>query len=112
MPQGRFGKPPLGVIYNTSMNRPDAALALTALYGFEEKKESRMGSVCVVDAGLKTAMFCDMLGRVYKPGPTRNGNQELAVGLADVKPLPPDSPMVEAAVVRKNEKGEPLYPHS
>src|SRR5450755_4150820 len=98
MPQGRFGqKPPIGVIYNTSMSRPDAALALAELYGFEEKRDSRMGSVCVVGAGLNTAMFCDMVGRMYMPGPTRNGNHVLSVGLAAVNPLPPDSPMVKPA---------------
>src|ERR1700761_7491482 len=102
MPQGRFGKPPMGVIYNSSMDRPDAALALAELYGFEEKKDSRIGSVCVVGSGLKTAIFCDMVGRMYKPGPTRNGNQELAVGLAAVTPLPPDSAMVTPVVDRKN----------
>src|ERR1039458_6533901 len=113
MPQGRFGaKLPLGVIYNTSMTRPDAALALAELYGFESKRESRMGSVCVVGAGLKTAIFCDMVGRMYTPGPARNGNEKLAVGLAAVSPLPPDTPMVKAAVERKNEKGEPQYVHS
>jgi hypothetical protein len=113
MPQGRFGaKPPMGVIYNTSMTRPDAALALAELYGFEIKRESRMGSVCVVGAGLKTAIFCDMVGRLYMLGPERNGNQVLAVGLAAVKPAPPDSPMVLPSLDRKNEKGEPLYVHS
>jgi hypothetical protein len=112
MPQGRFGKPPLGVVYNTSMNRPDAALALAELYSFEGKRDSRMGSICVVGSGLQTAIFCDMVGRVYMPGPTRNGNQVLAVGLADVKPLPPDSPMVKPALERKNDKGEPAYVHS
>jgi len=112
MPQGRFGKPPLGVIYNTSMTRPDAALALAEIYGFEDKRDSRVGAVCVVGAGLKTAIFCDMVGRVYMPGPTRNGNQVLAVGLADVKPLPPDSPMVQPAVARKNDKGQSEYVHS
>jgi hypothetical protein len=102
----------MGVIYNTSMTRPDAALALAELYGFEGKRDSRMGSVCVVGAGLETAIFCDMVGRMYMPGPTRNGNQVLAVGLAAVSPLPPDSPMVKAAVERKNEKGEAEYVHS
>src|SRR5664279_6003512 len=111
MPQGFGAKPPMGVIYNTSMTRPDAALALAGMYGFEGKRESRMGSVCVVGAGLKTATFCDMVGRMYMPGPTRNGNQTLAVGLAEVSPLPPDSAMVKPAVERKNDKGEPLYVH-
>ena len=42
-----------------------------------------MGSVCVVGAGLKAAIFCDMVGaRLSCPARTRNGNQTLAVGLA------------------------------
>ena len=83
-----------GVIYNTSMSRPDAALALAALYGFEGKRESRIGAVCVTGAGLNTAIFCDIVARFYQLGPPRNANQSLPVGLAAVDPLPPDSPMV------------------
>src|ERR1017187_9001584 len=113
MPQGPFGgKQPIGVVYNTSMSRPDAALALAGLYGFEGKRESRIGSVCVVGAGLQTAIFCDMVGRLYTPGPVRNGNQSLPVGLAAVDPLPPDPAMVKPAVERKNDQGEPQYVHS
>lgn len=112
MPQNPFGgKQPIGVVYNTSMNGPDAALALAELFAFEGKREARMGSVCVVGAGLETAIFCDMVGRFYQPGPARNGNQLLPVGLAAVEPLPADSPMVKAAVKRKDEKGESRYPH-
>ena len=113
MPQGPFGgKQPIGVIYNTSMTRPDAALALAELYGFEARRESRIGSVCVVGAGLQAAIFCDMVGRIYTPGPVRNGNQSLAVGLAAVDPLPPDPAMVKPAVERKTDQGEPQYVHS
>ena len=110
MPQNPFGgKQPIGVVYNTSMNRPDAALALAELYGFEGKRESRMGSVCVVGAGLKAAIFCDVTARFYQLGPARNANQVLPVGLAAVDPLPPDPPMVAPAVERKDEKGEARY---
>jgi hypothetical protein len=106
MPQSPFSaKPPLGVIYNTSMDRPDAALALALLYGFESKRESRIGSVCVVGSGLKTAIFCDIVAKFYQLGPTRNANQVLPVGLAAVNPLPPDSPMVQPVV-------EGQYPHT
>ena len=37
--QFNFAKPALGVVYNTTMSRPDAALALAMLYGLEGKKE-------------------------------------------------------------------------
>lgn len=105
MPQGPFGgKQPLGIIYNTSMHRPDAALALAELYGLEGKRESRMGSVCVVGAGLNTAIFCDIVSRFYHLGPPRNGNVELPTGLAAVDPLPPDAPMVKAVVDSKYDR--------
>src|SRR5271154_6058208 len=113
MPQNPFGgKQPIGVIYITSMNRPDAALALAELYSFEGKRESRVGSVCVVGAGLNAAIFCDMTARIYQLGPLRNANQTLPVGLANVTPLPPDPPMVKLAVDRNDEKGESRYVHS
>jgi len=86
---------PIGVVYNTSMSRPDAALALAAMYLMERRNESRMGSVCVVGAGLATAVFCDMIARMYFPA-VRDGNQALAIGLADDGS--PDPPMVQASV--------------
>jgi len=93
------------------MNRPDAALALAALYTFENKRESKTGAVCIVGGGLKTAIFCDIVAR-FLTGPPQAGNQQLAVGLANVDPMPPDSPMVVPVVDRKNEGGEPAYPRS
>jgi hypothetical protein len=87
---------PIGVVYNTSMTRPDAALALAAMYVMESKRESHMGSVCVVGAGFNAAVFCDVIAKMYSFG-TRNGNQALAVGLAAEQGTP-DSPMVKTAV--------------
>jgi len=88
---------PIGVVYNTSMTRPDAALALAAMYVMESRKESTMGSVCVAGAGFNAAVFCDIIGKMYTFGPPRNGNQVLAVGLAAEQGTP-DSPMVKTAV--------------
>lgn len=99
---------PIGVVYNTAMQRPDAALALGALHVLISRRQARLGAVCVVGAGLDTAIFCDVVGRFYVPG-QRSGNQALAVGLADVRPMPPDSPMVRFAVQRTKEDGEPYY---
>lgn len=100
-------KPSVGVIYNTSMSRPDAALALAALYGFRGRGESRMGCVCVTGSGLNAAIFCDIVGRFYMPGPQRNANEVLPVGLAAENPLPPNPPMVQPVV-----EHDPPYPHS
>src|SRR3954466_13885157 len=98
MPQNPFGGPqPTGVVYITTMDRPDAALALAQLYGFQAKRESRMGSVCVTGSGLSAAGYRHILHPFYPPGPARNANQVLPVGLAAVDPLPPDPPMVRIA---------------
>jgi hypothetical protein len=103
--------PPVGVVYNTAMARPDAALALAALYLFENKRQARVGAVCVSGAGLTTAIFCDIVARFYA-GPARNSNQALPVGLASVNPPPPDPPMVKPVVDRKKPNGDPQYARS
>lgn len=102
---------PIGIVYNTSMSRPDSALALAAIYAFDNKREAKIGSVCVAGAGLDTAIFCDIVARFYT-GAARNGNDMLAVGLAAVTPLPADSAMVKAALDRKKENGDLQYSRS
>lgn len=97
--QGRGAPPPIGIVFCTSMSRPDAALALAALYAFETKRESKVGSVCVVGAGLNTAIFCDIVARFFI-GNAQPGNNQLATGLAIAEPMPPDSPMVKPVVER------------
>jgi hypothetical protein len=107
--QGRGGAPPpLGIVYNTAMARPDAALALSLLYALADERRARASAVCVTGAGLQTAVFCDIIGRFFVPT-ERNGNQALAVGLALAEPLPPDSPMVKPAVARTAPDGAPQY---
>src|SRR4051794_29252066 len=108
----QFGgfKPTLGVIYNTTMSRPDSALALAMLLGFEGKREARVGAVAVNGAGLGAAMFADVVTRFYYvSGPPPNSNRLLPVGLAADGPLPADPPMVRTALERVNDKGEPVY---
>lgn len=100
---------PLGIVYDTAMDRPDAALGVAAVYALADKREAHLGAICVDGAGLKAAIFCDIVGRFFVAGPERNGNQALAVGLADVSPLPPDAPMFAAVVDKKASTGEPQY---
>ncbi|HLQ78768.1 MAG TPA: hypothetical protein VK210_15535 [Terriglobia bacterium] len=103
--------PPIGIVYNTSMSRPDSALALAAVYAFDSKREAKIGSVCVVGAGLDAAIFCDVVARFYS-GSARNGNEMLAVGLAAVTPLPTDLPMVKSVVERRKDNGDLQYNRS
>jgi hypothetical protein len=108
---GRAAQTPIGVIYDTQMARPDAALALAALYVFNSKGEARVGAVCVSDSGFNAAVYCDVLSRVYIPN-VRNGNQALPVGFAVAAPAPPDPPMVRPAVDRKKDTGDVFYARS
>ena len=100
-------KPPLGVVYLTTMSRPDSALALALMHGFEGKREARVGAVAVIGAGLGAAMFCDAVALFYAgPGLPSNSNRVLPVGLAVSGQIPPDPPMVKmAASLRRNVYG-------
>ena len=109
---GRGAPAPIGIVYNTSMARPDAALALAALYAFGIRRQARVNAVCVAGAGLDTAIYCDIVNRFYTPGNVRSSNQWPPVGLAAVSPLPPDSPMVKPAVARTEANGQPTYARS
>ena len=88
---------PIGVVYNTPMTRPDAALALAAMYLMEIKRESHMGSVCIVGAGFNAAVFSPTSSARCTRSATRNGNSALAVRLA-LESGVPDSAMVKTAV--------------
>ena len=106
MPQQFPAKPPLGVIYVTTMDRPDAALALALLYGYEGKRDSRLSALCVAGSGLNTAIYCDIVQRFYHIGPARNSNSLLMVGLAPISSDSPDAPMIRPAL-----EHQPEYPH-
>lgn len=98
-------KAPQGVVYITSMNRPDAALALAMFYGFQGKRESRMGSVCVNESGVGAAIFCDIVYRFYTLGSPRNANDVLPTGLAADGPMAADPPMVKTALASPYVRG-------
>ena len=100
MPQNPFGGPqPLGSrLQHHHGAAPTRRWRSPQFYGFQGKREARIGSVCVTGSGLQAAVFCDIVDRFYTPGPPRNANQCCPVGLAAVDPLPPDPPMVRIAV--------------
>ena len=93
------GKPPVGIVYITPMNRPDAALALALLYGLEGKREARTAAVAVCGGSLGAAAYCDVLLRFYLgSGQFLNSNRILPVGLATEGDLPADSPAVKVVL--------------
>jgi hypothetical protein len=107
--QARGATPaPIGIIFNTSISRPDSALALGALYSSASRGDLRVTSLCVTGAGLGAAIFCDIVMRFYVPR-VGGSNTVLPIGLAAGPPLAPDPPMVKAAIERKKPNGERQY---
>jgi hypothetical protein len=104
---------PIGIVFNTSMSRPDAALALAALYVLSSRRQTRVCGVCVTGAGLEAAIFCDIVARFYS-GQSRpaSSNAVPPVGLAIESPMPPSAPMVDAAVKKTRPDGSPQYVRS
>ena len=97
----QFGGPPpvVGIIYNTTMSRPDAALALALLYGLEGKREARVASIAVTENSLGAAAFADAVFRFYQLGhDTERQSCDCRSDSPLDKPLPPDSAAVKAAL--------------
>jgi len=103
------GKQPVGLVYHTSMDRPDAALALALMFGYEGKREARVFAIGVAGSGLGAAEFVDTVAYFYARGNLSNSNRFLPVGLAADGPLPADPAIVKLALERRNDKGEPAY---
>jgi hypothetical protein len=104
---------PIGVVYNTSMTRPDAALAAAALYVASSRREARVDGVCVNGSGLDAAIFCDIVARFYT-GTNRAPSSNLALPVGfDAGAQDASNPsMVEAVVKRMKPDGQPQYVRS
>jgi hypothetical protein len=99
--QFNFAKPALGVVYCTTMSRPDSVLTLALLYGFEGKKEARVSAIALTGASLGAAHFCDAVRGFYVgTGMFVNSNRYLPVGLDADAITNGDSPMVKAAYAK------------
>lgn len=101
---------PIGVVYNTSMTRADAALALAALYVSASRRNARVDGVCVTGAGFDAAVFCDVVAHFYT-GQSRapSSNAALPVGFATETPALGGPAMVRTALGRTRADGQPQY---
>jgi hypothetical protein len=82
-------KPPVGIVFDSRMARIDDVLALAMLHGFEGKDQARIAAVCVSNADLKAAQFCDAVSHFYASattGPAAMFMHFTPVGLGDRKP--------------------------
>jgi hypothetical protein len=104
---------PIGIVFNTSMTRPDAALALAAMYVAASRRDARVDGVCVTGAGLDAAIFCDIVARFYT-GQNRapSSNNAIPIGFPAGAPVPPNPAMVASAIARTRDDGSPQYARS
>jgi len=103
---------PIGVVYNTSMARADAALALAALYVAASRRQARVNGVAVNGSGLGAAIFCDVVARFYTgTARTPSSNAVLPIGF-DSDATAADPPMVGRALARTRPNGQPQYVRS
>jgi len=109
MTQEKAPPAPIGVVYDTSMARADAALALAALYVAAGRRDARVNGVCVTGSSFDAAVFCDIVARVYT-GTSRapSSNTALPVGFA-ADPAARNPLLVGAALSRTRPDGQPQY---
>jgi len=108
-------KPPVGILFDTDIGVGiDDILALAMLFGLEGKGEVRLVSISVSRPSLKSAAFAEAVARFYSgavSGAFGAVGRNLPVGLRlDGKPAE-DLPLITTPLSKRNEKGEPVYPH-
>jgi hypothetical protein len=101
-------KPSVGIVYDSDLgNTIEGVLALSTLYGFQGKNESRVIAVSTTKPCLNAAIFADILVRFYTGDPGPFGGGPTPIGLTIGKGSPstpsPDTPMMTAVL------GKPAY---
>ena len=82
-------KPPVGVVFDSAMDRIDDVLALAMLHGFEGHDQARIAAVSVSSGDFRAAQFCDVMARFYASattGPAAMFRHFAPIGLADGQP--------------------------
>jgi hypothetical protein len=82
-------KPPVGIVFDSAMDKIDDVLALAILHGFEGKDQARIAAICVSSGDLRAAQFCDGVGRFYASattGPAAMFMHFTPIGLSTAKP--------------------------
>ncbi|MGA2133807.1 MAG: hypothetical protein ABSH50_16050 [Bryobacteraceae bacterium] len=82
-------KPPVGIIFDTALDRIGDVLALAMLHGLEGKDEARVAAIAISRPDLAAAQFCDSLGLFYASATTGTAAMFLhrsPIGLADGNP--------------------------
>ncbi len=95
-------KPPVGILFDSAMDRIDDVLALAMLHGFDGKDQARIAAIGISNSNLQAAQFCDAVRLFYASATTGTAAMfmhSMPVGLADGKAAPA-SPMLAAAMAQ------------
>jgi hypothetical protein len=107
--QLKSGPPPVGVMFDTALNRSEHVLAMAALYKLQSTREARVASLSVSRSDLRIAAFCDALARYLSGAGSRN---VAPIGIpAKLAQGQPANAMAEAVLNERTADGQPRYPH-
>jgi mono/diheme cytochrome c family protein len=107
-------KPPLGVIFDTSLDGEiDQILAIAMLFGFEGARQIRVPSLSTSRFNLRTARFLDLIARFFggeQAGDFVVNRNPLPIGMSAVGKQTTDvSPMLNAVLLKNDAAGRPVY---
>lgn len=97
-------KPPVGIVFDSAMERIDDVLALAMLHAFDGKDQARIAAVAISRPDLQTARFCDAMRLFYASvttGPAAGFLRGLPIGLADGEPGSA-VPMLDVALAQES----------
>lgn len=107
--KAKLPPPPVGIVFDSDMNRVGNVLALALLYGFDGRNQNRVISLSVSRPDLRAAAFTDAIRRFYSGGGFSRG---LPIGFADGSRLSGATPpMITEPLARKTADGQPAYPN-
>ncbi len=110
---GEAGRPPQGVVYDSSFGETiDTVLALALLHGFEGKRQARIACLASSKSNLKSAQLCDVIEKFYASATTGLAAiflQGMPIGLAVDQQMSGDTPLINETLNRKDAAGKPAY---
>ena len=114
MQQQSSPRPPLGVIFDSSLDDAiDQVLALGLLFGLEGQRQVRVPSVTTSRYDLPTAAFLDLLCRFFggqQPGDFVITRNSLPIGMSTTGAPAAGRPAMLTAVLEKRVDGKLVYP--
>jgi len=107
-------KPPVGIVFDSAMARPDDVLALAMLHGFQGAGQARIAAIAVSSGDLRAARFCDAVNRFYASATTGAAamfRRFPPIGLAQASPAGESrmfsGPDLSSAVKSINDTADP-----